>query len=36
MIIMKTTATKCEPQTSKGAVDWMLESHFGSRGPCCA
>lgn len=32
---MKTTAT-CEPQTSRGAVDLVLESHFGSRELYCA
>lgn len=33
---MKTTVTsKCEPQTSKGAIDLVLGSPFGSSGLCC-
>lgn len=33
---MKTTAiSKCEPQTSKGAIDLVLGSLSGSRGLCC-
>lgn len=33
---MKTIATsKCEPQTSKGTIDLVLGSSFGSSGLCC-